>query len=234
MKACELLFDHEEKLDEKILADLEKSYNYITAKIPDDSIPLMHQLEEKGFRYLENQQVIYFLTDQFKRINAEWESRFCKVKCEIVNESDKLEIICNKIRTGLYLKGRISADPLIKNGISDLRIVNWLYDLSARRGVTIYQLETGDELIGYFALEEAGKRKLNIVQAGIFREHQNKGFPFVILYNVLKIARNNNYRGVFSTISTGNSKTMNSISRFVNFIIKDTCIVSRKISGSGL
>ena len=230
MKVCELVIDRGENFDENLLSGIEESYDYIIAKIPGDSISLMHQLEEKGFRYLENQQVIYFLSDQIQRVNGEWENRFRDVKCEKVNELVTLEKICNKIRSGLYLKGRISADPLIGKGISDMRIVNWLHDLYLKNGVTIYALEKGKDLIGYFALEKVGERNQNIVQAGIFSDFQNKGYSFLILYNVLMIANLNSYKGIFSTISTGNTRTMNSISRFVNFTVKETYIVARKMT----
>lgn len=216
--------------DPNVLAELEKSYDYIIAKIPGDSITLMHNLEEMGFRYLENQQVIYFLANQMQSISDKWIDRFNKIKCEQVTDKVRLDIICEHIRKGLYLKGRISSDPQLHQGISDLRIINWLHDLFLRAGVSIWELRKGNDTIGYFALEQACGSALNIVQAGIFREFQNKGFSFSILLNVLKIAQQGNYQGIFSSISTGNFNTLNSISRFVNFSVKETYVVARKIT----
>lgn len=230
MKVCELVFTPGDDLDLDVLPELEKSFDYIIAKIPGECISVMHHLEEKGFRYLENQQVIYFPATQLQHISYKWIERFSKIDCDQVTDQRKLEIISDHIRKGLYLKGRISADPLLEKGISDLRIVNWLHDLFLKRGVTIHELKKDDDLIGYFALEQTGKRTLNIVQAGIFREFQNKGFSFSILLNVLKIAKSGNYSGISASVSTGNFNTLNSIARFVNFSVKETYIVARKIT----
>lgn len=230
MKVCEVVFAPGDELDPNVMTELEKLYDYIIAKIPGDSITLMHNLEEMGFRYLENQQVIYFLANQLQSISSGWIERFNKIECEQVTDKVRLDIICEHIRKGLYLRGRISSDPELEKGISDLRIINWLHDLFLNGGVTIWELRNGIDLVGYFALEQTGPRALNIVQAGIFREFQFKGFSFSILYNVLKIAELGNYSGIFSSISTGNFNTLNSISRFVNFSVKETYIVSRKIS----
>ncbi len=230
LRVCELIFGSNDVIDHDIITEIENSYDYLIAKIPGNSTALMHDLEERGFRYLENQQVIYFQTDQFLKISKFWKNRFHEIQCARISEIDSLERICSEIRKGLYLDGRISADPLIEKGISDLRIVNWLRDLHTKSSTSVYSLKKGDLLIGYFVLEDIGNNHLNIVQAGIFKEFQNKGFSFLLLYNILNTALVNGYKGIFASISTGNIKTLNSISRFVKFSVKDTFIVARKMN----
>jgi hypothetical protein len=83
-------------------------------------------------------------------------------------------------------------------------------------------------LVGYFVLEKIKKMHLNIVQAGIFREFQNKGLSYLILYNTLKIAWENGFKSIFSSVSSGNRNTINSISKFVHINLKETYVVLRK------
>ncbi len=229
LKVCELIFEPGEIINHDKISEIEKSFDYVIAKIPGDSILQMHTLEETGYRYLENQQVIYFRTDQLKNINGLWKNRFPDIHCARVLDEDILEKICEKIKSGLYLKGRISADPLLQEGVSDIRIVNWLKDLYVRKDATVYVIEKKIDPVGYFVLEKIDNAHLNIVQAGVFNEFQNKGYSFLLLFNIVKTAFENNFTGIFASVSANNIKTMNSISKFVNFSVRETYIVARKM-----
>jgi hypothetical protein len=228
LKVCEIIFEENEIIDFDAIADLGKSYQYIVAKIPGDSVHLVHNLESHGFIYLENQQVIYILSDEFLNIDKNWEQRFNNISCEKVSDRKDLDNICDQIKKGLYIKGRISSDPEIKNGISDLRIVNWLNDLAMREDVFIYRLIKDENAIGYFALQKINIAHFNVVQAAIFSNFQNKGYSFLLPYYSLKIAQENKFKGIFATVSSNNLKTINSISKFVHFKIRKTYIVMRK------
>jgi hypothetical protein len=227
-RVCEIIFDQNDLIDFTEIADLEQTYEYLVAKIPVESVHLVHELENNGFRYLENQQLIYFTSEQFLNLNKNWERRFQNIVFEEISEKKDLKIICDKIMEGLYKKGRISADPDIEKGISDLRIVNWLKDLYNKDTAAIYGLSNDGTIIGYFALDKLNNFHLNVVQAAIFTEYQNKGYSFLLPYSVLKIAYSKKFKGVFASISTGNMKTLNSISKFVHFSVKQTSVVLRK------
>jgi len=232
LKVCEIVFDNNEIIDLDAISDLEKSYDYLIAKVPGDSVQLVHDLEVHGFRYLENQQVFYILSNELLNIDKDWEQRFHNISCEIVSDKKDLDSICDQIKKGLYVKGRFSADPEIENSISDLRIVNWLNDLSRKENAFIYKLNRDKSIIGYFALEKINITHLNVVQAGIFNDFQNKGFSFLIPYNILKIAFKNKIKGIFASVSSNNMKMINSISKIVHLSVKKTYIVMRKkISG---
>jgi hypothetical protein len=228
LRVCEILFDQDEIIDNNKLSDLEESYDYLVAKIPGDSVSLVHDLENKGFRYLENQQVIYFLTSELLKIDKAWEARFKEVTCEKVTHLKVLAEICNQIMKGLYLTGRISADPDIKKGISDLRIVNWLKDIYEKENVSVYCLIKQNKIVGYYALERINIFHMNIVQAGIFLGYQDKGYSFLLLYYILKSSLGEGCRGIFAAISAGNTKTLNSISKFVHINVKKTLVIMRK------
>jgi hypothetical protein len=228
LKVCEIVFDDDEIFNHETISSLEESYKYIVAKIPGDSVHLVHNLEGMGFRYLENQLVLYILSNELLQIDKNWERRYNNISCEKVSDKKDLDSICDKIKKGLYIKGRISADPEIENGISDLRIVNWLNDLSVRENVFIYKLVRDETAIGYFALEKINNAHFNVVQAGIFSDYQNKGFSFLIPYNILKIAADDEITGIYASISSNNMSMINSISKFMHLSIKKTYIVMRK------
>lgn len=228
IKVCEIIFENDEEVDLNAISELEKSYEYIVAKIPGDSVQLVHHLEGHGFRYLENQLVFYILTNELLNIDKDWERRFFNISCEDVSDNSSLVLICDQIKKGLYVKDRISADPDIENSISDIRIVNWLMDLSGKKSVNIYKLTRDGSIIGYFALEKLNNYHLNVVQAGIFSDYQNKGFSFLIPYNILRIASNKNIIGIFASISSNNLSMINSISKFMRLSFKKTYIVMRK------
>jgi hypothetical protein len=227
-KVCEMIFDQEEVLESNLINDLEKTFDYIVAKVPAESVYMVHVLENLGFRYLENQQTIYFSSNQFLKVDTLWEKRFQNFRCEKVSEIETLKDICDKIKSGLYLNGRISADPSIENGISDLRIVNWLKDLYPKEHISVYTILKEDKSIGYFVLDRINTFHLNIVQAGIFRDFQNQGYSFLLLFNILKISFEDKVKGIFASVSSANIKTINSISKFVHFSVKDTYVVLRK------
>jgi hypothetical protein len=228
LKVCEIVFEDNEIIDFDAITDLGKSYQYIVAKIPGDSVHLVHNLESHGFIYLENQLVLYILSDELLNIDKNWEQRFRNVSCEKVSDKKDLDNICDQIMKGLYIKGRISSDPEIKNGISDLRIVNWLNDLFVREDVYIYRLIKDENAIGYFALEKINNAHYNVIQAGIFGDYQNRGFSFLIPLNILKIAYKKGIKGIFAPISSNNIKMINSISKFMHLSVKKTFIVMRK------
>ena len=229
MKVCELIFDSRDIIDYKKISELENLYRYLVAKIPGDSAAMVHAMEEIGFRYLENQQTIYFETDQFLKIDECLKDRFREINCVKIHEKDSLENICELIKEGLYVKGRITADPLIPEGVSDLRIINWLKDLYMDEDALIYSLEKNSGPVGYFVLKRTNKVHLNIVQAGVFREYQNRGYSFLLLYYILKTAFKNEFTGIFASVSANNIKTMNSISKFVYVSIKESYVVLRKM-----
>ena len=228
LRVCEIAFKEDDFFDVNTISNIEKLYDYLVAKIPEESVPLVHELENFGFRYLENQQVIYFLSEELLSIDKAWVDRFQNIKCAIVTDKIVLESICDHIKKGLYTKGRISADPEIEDGISDLRIVNWLKDIFEMGNALVYRLIKEENAIGYFVLEKMNNNHINIVQAGIFRGYQDKGLSFLLLYYILKTAFDFGFKGIFASISTGNRKTLNSISKFVHLTVKQTYIVMRK------
>lgn len=226
LKVCEIIFDEN---DVGIsISKLEKSYDYLVAKVPSSLTGLVHELEDQGFRYLENQIILHFGSDQYVKLDESWQSRFTDFKCSIVTEERELFDICNQIRKGLYVNGRISSDPLIPAGISDLRITNWLNDLFIKKDTRVYMLSEQNIPVGYFVLEKVKNVHLNIVQAGIFRDYQNRGFSFLLLYNILRRAYEDGFKGIFASVSSGNIKTINSISKFVHLSVKETYVVLRK------
>lgn len=228
LRVCEIIINKDDVVDFDTLSDLEKSYGYLVAKVPGDSVHLVHQLESHGFRYLENQLILYVLTSELLNIENFLDPRFLNISCEKVSSNKDLNNICNQIKKGLYAIGRISADPDIKAGTSDLRIVNWLKDLWGKGNVLIYRLVRNETSLGYFVLEKINKSQINVVQAGIFAEYQNKGFSCLIPYYVLKIAFEDKIKGVFASVSSNNLKMINSISKFVHLSVRRTYLVMRK------
>jgi hypothetical protein len=228
LKVCEIIFDINEFLDVDKILELEKSYDYIVAKVPGDCVDMVQNLERHQFRYLENQQIVYVSTEELSIINEEWRKRFQNIYCKKVSCKTDLKFICDQIRKGLYIKGRISADPDIEPGISDLRIVNWLNDLAVKENVLICKLVKDESIIGYFALEKIDGIHFNVVQAGIFRDYQNQGFSFLIPYYILRMAKENKIKGVFASISSNNIDMLNSISKFIHLSFRKTYVVMRK------
>lgn len=228
LKVCEIVFDKNETADPVKITDLENSFDYLVAKVPAESVSLVHLLENKGFRYLENQQVIYFQTREFSNIDKTWETRFKDFHSKKVSDTKSLNEICDQIMKGLYIRGRISADPDIKEGISDLRIVNWLNDIYSKENISVYYLSKNDTIIGYFVLDRLNNSHINIVQAGIFKNYQDRGYSFLLLFNILRTSFKEGKTGIFATISTNNNKTLNSISKFVHIAVKKSFVVMRK------
>jgi hypothetical protein len=100
LKVCELIFNADDSVDLSILREEEKLYDYLVAKIPSGSNRIIHDLENEGFRYLENQQVFQFYSNEYLNLNKSWKLRHGNIVCEKVDDEGALKEICDKFENG--------------------------------------------------------------------------------------------------------------------------------------
>jgi hypothetical protein len=205
-----------------------EEYDYYVAKVPVENISLVHALEERGFRYLENQLNITFTPDEVNRIDKRWIERFSGYSCTLLKSEVEFSNIIKKTDEGLFEKDRFSVDPLIAEGVSDRRIANWIGDIYRRGKSSIYMLKREDEIVGFFIIRNTRKSSVYVEMAAIFSKYRNQGLSFLLIYNILLMSSESGAKEISASVSTNNISTINTFTRFINFRLREVSVVLRK------
>lgn len=233
LRVCEIQFgrgDGEREIGEVPGGD---SYDYYVAKVPAENISLVHALEERGFRYLENQLNISFTTEEVNRIDKRWIERFSGYTCSPVQSEEESGHIIKKSGEGLFEKDRFSVDPLIAEGVPDRRIAYWIGDIYRSGASSLYLLKRGVDIVGFFIIRKTGKSSVYVEMAAIFSEYRNRGLSFLLIYNILLMSARIGAKEITASMSTNNISTINTFTRFINFRLEEVSVVLRKYRADG-
>ncbi len=75
-KTCEILFEKHDTYQDYLNAEIERNFKFSVVKIPIGNLKLVHQLEDFGYRYLENQLFLSFNVEQLEYLNLKWNRLF--------------------------------------------------------------------------------------------------------------------------------------------------------------
>ena len=227
LRVCELEFAADEVIPAGGVIPGTEAFDYIVAKVPAGNTRAAHRLEEIGYRYLENQVNISFSAKHLLRIDNDWIRKFESVECREISSDKEYREIVKRTRQGLFERDRFSIDPLIDKSLPDNRIANWIEDLMGRDNCSFFSIGRGPDPAGYFILENRG-RSVYITMAGVFREYQGKGYSFLLLYHILRVCAERGSDRITASVSINNLKTINTFTRFINFMINEVFMVFRK------
>lgn len=226
----ELIFERGDTINDFLKIEDDLRNHYIVAKIPNQNIELVHNLEQFSFRYLENQISILFNHQATEELKTSWIDRFQKFTCEILIEESDLNTISRLILEGLFENDRFSIDPFISDEKPNLRISNWLRDIFKREAPGIYLIkDMNRKIVGFFVLKNPDAKTLFVELAGIFKEYRNKGYSFLLLKYILSTAKILSMNSIRADISSNNMNTLNTFARFVPFKIVSNNVVLRRI-----
>jgi hypothetical protein len=229
LKTCEIVFEETDTFQSYLEADIENNFKFSVTKIPIGNIELVHNLEDIGYRYLENQLDISFNVDQIEYINPIWQRLFYGFSYKLIREKEEIDNVKLQVSEGMFEADRYSRDPFWKSDISSRRYVNWIDDLFKKEQVKFYVMIKNEKEVGFFTIKAESQTTISCPIAGIYNQYKFSGYIFVLAWYLLILSRETGAKRWISSISTNNRNILSSFSKIFTFNVNDIFIVLRKI-----
>jgi hypothetical protein len=229
LKTCEITFEKGDTFQDYLDSNIENEYKFSVVKIPVGNLTLVHQLEDIGYRYLENQMALSFEVDQLNDINPKWKRLLKGFNCKLLTTKQEIGFILNEVRENMFESDRISLDPFWEAGTSSKRYEKWITDLFEKENVRFYAIVHDDKQVGFFSM----KQKMGNIQscpiAGIYNKYKSAGYIFILTWYWLIKSKENGSKKLVTSVSSNNRNILSSLSKIFSFRISETHIVLRKI-----
>lgn len=228
LKTCEIVFGETDTFLSYLEAGIENNYKFSVTKVPVGNIELVHNLEEIGYRYLENQLDISFNVDQIEYINPIWQKLLKGFSYKLIRKKEEIENVKNQVSQRMFEADRYSRDPFWKNEISSRRYVNWIDDLFEKGLIKFYVMIKNEKEVGFFTIKVESRTTTSCPIAGIYNQYKFSGYIFVLAWYLLVLSREMGAKKWVSSISTNNRNILSSFSKVFTFKVNDIFIVLRK------
>jgi hypothetical protein len=229
LRTCEVVFEKEDTFESYLDAGLEKDFRFMVTKIPIKDLKLVHQLEDIGYRYLENQMKLSFEVNQLDKIDQSWERLLKGFICEMVTSDEEIYEINSEVMDGMFEADRFSMDPFWLPGVSTLRYTNWIKELYQKGDTRFYTIAHNGRKAGFFAMQHVSKKVNSCPIAGIFNSYKGFGYIFALTWFWLDLSLKAGNARATTYISTNNRIMLSSLSKAFAFRICETLIVMRKV-----
>jgi RimJ/RimL family protein N-acetyltransferase len=184
-----------------------ESYEYLVAKVPSGSVQLVHDLESKGFRFIEAQFEISVDLCQPTLISGAVESLMAKISYYPLTTEAQVQSLSNRITPEMFAVDRVSIDPELGLELGAQRYRNWISDEFKSGKAFIYELRLGQTAIGFFVLRQLDEKVLFATLAGLYTEYKNKGLGLSIVFKPIQWAKENGYSRIKTRNSSNNSES---------------------------
>ncbi len=230
LRTCEIVFGKTDTFQTYLDVDIEKNFKFSVVKIPVGNLRLVHQLEDFGFRYLENQMVLSFNVEQLEHINTIWNRLFNGFSYKFLTTREEITSIKNQVNDKMFGADRFSQDPYWADDISSIRYVNWIDELFNKGLVRFYTMIKYGTEVGFFTVKNESQKINSCPIAGIYNQFKSSGYIFVLVWDILVISREMGVNKFVTSISSNNRNLLSSFSKIFNFKVDDTFIVLRKVN----
>lgn len=207
--------------------DYISKYNpkYIYTKVNIEDINKIHYLERNGFEFIECQIQL------FKRLTGLYDtSAFDNIlKIEPAGFEDYKEIC--KISDIVFDMDRIYIDEKIDNSIAQKRYHLYLknsLENSNQRFDKFIDLATG-KIIAFHTLLYKDAKSVLLFLGGILPEYHSTGANYALDYYVYNELYKSGHKNITTHISARNIKVMNYLTKVLDFKVKQSFIVLRKV-----
>lgn len=228
LKTCEIIFEKGDSLQNYLNAKVESNFKFSVVKIPVGDLRLVHQLEDLGYRYLENQIQLTFDVRQAAEINLKWTRLLNGFSCKLLATREELDSVLAEVSHKMFETDRFSLDPFWQQDLSSKRYQNWIKELFESGSAKFYVIVRDGKEIGFFSIKEESKSINNCPIAGIYNKYKSAGYIFVLTWFWLLKSKEMGCRKLTASISSNNRVMLSSISKVFSFRIRDTYIVLRK------
>jgi hypothetical protein len=228
LKTCEILFGKEDTFQTYLDAGIEKNFQFSVVKIPIGNLGIVHQFEDIGYKYLENQLCLSFNVDQLEWINSKWTRLFNGFTYKLLSTGEELAMVTAQVSDNMFEADRYSQDPFWTEDLSSKRYVNWITELFDLKVRFYTMIKNGTE-VGFFAINSESGKTNSCPIAGIYNQYKFSGYIFVLVHDILAISKDGGANKFVTSISSNNSNLLSSFSKIFNFKVNDIHIVLRKV-----
>jgi hypothetical protein len=229
LKTCEIVFERGDTFEEYLSSNIENNYQFSVVKIPVGDLTLVHQLEEIGYRYLENQLLLTFDADQSGDINPKWDRLTKGFSCKLLTTKDELKSILREVSSSLFETDRFSLDPIWDEELSSKRYQNWITDLFESGKAQFYVIAKDGNDRGFFSIKKESDTVISCPIAGIYKKYKSSGYIYVLTRFWFLQGYKMGSKKLITSISSNNRIMLSSISKVFSFAIKDINIILRKV-----
>lgn len=233
-KTGEIIFEQGDSFNSYLDSDIENRFQIIVVKIPVGDLKLVHQMEDIGYRYLENQMVLSFEVNQIDNVNPKWERLLKGSDCKLLTTREEINFLLNEIKGNMFESDRISLDPFWGKGTSAKRYISWITDLYEKGTARFYGISHYGEQIGFFSMKKESGKIQSCPIAGIYNKYKSSGYIFVLTYYWLLQSKKFGTKRLITSVSSNNRNILSSLSKIFYFRINETNIVLRKLIKQGL
>ena len=229
LTTCEIVFEKDDTLEIYLDSNIENDYEFSVVKIPIGNLTLVHQLEDFGYRYLENHMILSLEVNQLDDINPLWNRLLTGFTCKLLTTKEEMATIFHEVEKNMFDTDRYSMDPFWHTNISSKRYSNWIKDLFESGIAQFYLIVKDEKEIGFFSIKKESDNINSCPIAGIFNSHKSAGYIFVLTWFWMVNSRETGIKKVVTSISSNNRVMLSSLSKVFAFRVCDTFIVFRKI-----
>ncbi len=199
--------------------------NYITCKLPIESIYLIHAAEAAGFHFVET---------QFKtvlRLNKSFDTAKYPYDYVRIESRDDLSVVM-KIAESTIEHDRFSRDPRIGSKASGLRYQKYLEDSFYRDDDEIWAVRSKStgHILTFRSHRQMGQGEVNLLIGGVHPEFKDIGLGIISSHFCFNQLRLSGYRRAITHISAANTPIMNLELGHLGFRLSQTYIVMRAIA----
>lgn len=229
LKTCEIIFEKGDRLQTYLDSTAEERFDFCVVKIPAGDLNLVHQMEDIGYRYLENQITISFEADQTEKIDKKWGRLLAGFTYSLVTTEEQIESILAEVNSKMFENDRISLDPYFTNHVSSKRYTGWIKEMYEKNNADFYIMKKCNEDAGFFSIKNVSAKVCNCPIAGIYNKFKAHGYFFALTWFWLTESKKSGYMKLQTSISTNNTAIHSFLSKIFFFRIDETMIVLRKL-----
>jgi hypothetical protein len=229
LTTCEIVFEKEDTFQNYLDSHIENNYEFSVVKIPVGNLLLVHQLEDFGYRYLENNLVLSLEANQLDDINPLWKRLLTGFTCKLLTTNEEMASVLHEVENNMFNTDRYSLDPFWPENISSKRYSNWIKDLFESGIAQFYVIVKDEKEIGFFSIKKESQNINSCPIAGIFTRYKSAGYIFVLTWFWLVKSKGTGIKKLITSISSNNRVMLSSLSKVFAYRVCNTYIVMRKI-----
>lgn len=199
--------------------------NYITCKLPIESIHLIHAAEAAGFQFVETQ----FKTTL--RLNKTFDvSKYPYDYVALESPDDLPEVL--KIAESTIEHDRFSRDPKIGSMASGLRYRKYLEDSFQRDDDEIWVVKSRStgQILTFRSHRRVSKEEVSLLIGGVHPDFKDVGLGIISSHFCFNQLRQAGYRRAVTQISAANTPIVNLEVGHLGFRVGQTYVVMRAIT----
>ena len=206
-KVVEIFIRRREDLDEKLLSELERNYEYLVIKTEVNDAHKYFQLQERNYKFVESQISISKLINKINTENKSLKLLLKTSSIEIITSRNDLDNLCSMITEDMFSTDRIYIDPNFGPQWSKKRYINWVRT-EFERGTTVCWMIHKGVKVG-FRLYKVTNGIYHGLLGGIFNNYQGVGIGALTTIGGYLCALNNpEIKNIETKISSNNIEVL--------------------------